>query len=87
MASERTKSKKLIKHIDEFDRKKFKEGKLDFIGIQSKVDTNRKLSKKEQELQDRREKREKELASKINRKISSEKNQLRIAKKKNELLA
>ena len=35
----------LLKPIDSYDKKRFKEGKLNFIGIQSRVNTNRKLTK------------------------------------------
>ena len=53
---ERTREKNIDSNpttIDDFDKKKFKEGKLQFIGIKPRVDTNRKLSKKMQAIEEK----------------------------------
>ena len=39
--------KSLKSKLDNFDKKRVKEGKLTFIGIKPRVDTNRPLTKKE----------------------------------------
>jgi len=40
-----TKENRFARPIDDLDKKKFKEGKLSFIGIKPRVDTNRKQTK------------------------------------------
>ena len=36
--------------LDSFDKKKFKQGKLNYIGVESKIDTNRLMTKEEKRI-------------------------------------
>ena len=48
--------------MDDFDKKRFKEGRLAFIGVQPKVDSNRALTKEQKELLDKKRIQDKRMA-------------------------
>ena len=51
--------------MDTFDKKRFKEGRLAFIGVKPRVDTNLQLTKVQQDLENRRRIKENRMASKL----------------------
>ena len=51
--------------MDTFDKKRFKEGRLAFIGVKPRVDTNLQLTKEQQDLENRRRIKENRMASKL----------------------
>ena len=51
--------------MDAFDKKRFKEGRLEFIGVKPRVDTNLQLTKEQQDLENRRRIKETRMASKL----------------------
>ena len=51
--------------MDAFDQKRFKEGRLAFIGVQARVDTNRKLTKEQKELLDKKKIQDKRMAREL----------------------
>lgn len=51
--------------LDDFDKKRFKEGKLSFIGIKPRVDTGLKPTKAQRELEDLRRVKEHKMANKL----------------------
>lgn len=76
----------LLKPIDSYDKKRFKEGKLNFIGIQSRVNTNRKLTKAQLDLANRTRIHEKKMARQFSKKLKSQKRQNREARRKKDQL-
>ena len=48
--------------MDDFDKKRFKEGRLAFIGVQPRVDSNRMLTKEQKELLDKKRIQDKRMA-------------------------
>ena len=51
--------------MDAFDKKRFKEGRLAFIGVKPRGDTNLKLTKEQQDLENRRRIKDTRMASKL----------------------
>ena len=51
--------------LDAFDKKRFKEGKLTFLGIKPRVDTNLQPTKEQRELADKRRVKESKMANKL----------------------
>ena len=51
--------------MDAFDKKRFKEGRLAFIGVKPRVDTNLQLTKEQQDLENRRRIKDTRMASKL----------------------